>query len=106
MSLPAVHQHLAVLEDAGLVTCEKRGRERWCRLRPDTLAYAERWINDPGGATVRVRRGSTPRRGGSAPRSARGVTSGGGCSTDCITVDVTRLIKRCSTASEKSAQPE
>jgi DNA-binding transcriptional ArsR family regulator len=44
MSLPAVHQHLAVLEDAGLVTCEKRGRERWCRLQSATLAHAEQWI--------------------------------------------------------------
>lgn len=44
MSLPAVHQHLAVLEDAGLVTCEKRGRERWCRLESNTLAHAEQWI--------------------------------------------------------------
>jgi len=44
MSLPAVHQHLAVLEDAGLVMCEKRGRERWCRLKGETLAHAEQWI--------------------------------------------------------------
>jgi DNA-binding transcriptional ArsR family regulator len=46
MSLPAVHQHLAVLEAAGLVTCEKRGRERWCRLEPRTLRLAESWIAD------------------------------------------------------------
>jgi DNA-binding transcriptional ArsR family regulator len=44
MSLPAVHQHLAVLESAGLVACEKRGRERWCRLEPGQLDRAERWI--------------------------------------------------------------
>ena len=44
MSLAAVHQHLAVLEDAGLVTCEKRGRERWCRLHDEALAHAEQWI--------------------------------------------------------------
>ncbi len=46
MSLPAVHQHLAVLEDAGLVTCEKRGRERWCRLEPNALKAAEQWISE------------------------------------------------------------
>ena len=46
MSLPAVHQHLAVLEEAGLVTCEKRGRERWCRLEPDALDDAARWISE------------------------------------------------------------
>ena len=46
MSLPAVHQHLGVLEAAGLVTCEKRGRERWCRLESATLRLAEGWITD------------------------------------------------------------
>ena len=44
MSLPAVHQHLGALERAQLVTCEKRGRERWCRLNAATLQAAERWI--------------------------------------------------------------
>lgn len=40
-----VMQHLAVLEDAGLVIAEKRGRERWNHL--DALpihAIHERWI--------------------------------------------------------------
>ena len=44
MTLPAVHQHLGVLEQAGIVICEKRGRERWCRLQSDALAHAEKWI--------------------------------------------------------------
>ena len=44
MSLPAVHQHLGALERAGLVSCEKRGRERWCRLDRDTLQVAESWL--------------------------------------------------------------
>jgi DNA-binding transcriptional ArsR family regulator len=44
MSLPAVHRHLAVLEHAGLVRCQKRGRERWCRGDPDALADALTWI--------------------------------------------------------------
>jgi DNA-binding transcriptional ArsR family regulator len=46
MSLPAVHQHLAVLENAGLVTCEKRGRERWSRLVPAELTHAQEWLSD------------------------------------------------------------
>jgi DNA-binding transcriptional ArsR family regulator len=45
MSLPAVLQHLAVLEDSGLVRSQKRGRVRICRINPDTLAVAEHWIN-------------------------------------------------------------
>ena len=46
MSLPAVVQHLAVLEASGLVTSEKVGRVRTCQLAPDVLSNAERWIND------------------------------------------------------------
>jgi DNA-binding transcriptional ArsR family regulator len=44
MSLPAVMQHLQVLEDAGLVRSEKTGRVRTCRIEPDTLRAAEAWI--------------------------------------------------------------
>ena len=46
MSLPAVMQHLAVLEASGLVRSEKAGRVRTCRVDPDALSLAERWIND------------------------------------------------------------
>jgi len=44
MSLPAVHQHLQVLEESGLMAWEKRGRVRWCRLDRKGLAAAEDWI--------------------------------------------------------------
>lgn len=44
MSLPAVMQHLAVLEAAGLVTSEKVGRVRTCRIEPTALSQAEQWI--------------------------------------------------------------
>jgi DNA-binding transcriptional ArsR family regulator len=44
MSLPAVMQHLAVLEESGLVRSEKIGRVRSCRIEPKTLQSAERWI--------------------------------------------------------------
>lgn len=46
MSLPAVMQHLAVLEDSGLVRSEKVGRTRTCRIEPKALQLAERWITD------------------------------------------------------------
>jgi DNA-binding transcriptional ArsR family regulator len=45
MSLPAVMQHLGVLEDAGLVRSEKVGRVRTCAIEPRALSQAERWIN-------------------------------------------------------------
>lgn len=44
MSLPAVMQHLAVLESSGLVVSQKSGRVRTCRINPAALAQAERWI--------------------------------------------------------------
>ncbi|MFI0409539.1 ArsR/SmtB family transcription factor [Actinomadura sp. 3N508] len=44
MSLPAVVQHLRVLEDAGLVRSEKAGRVRTCRLEPAGLRTAEEWL--------------------------------------------------------------
>jgi len=46
MSLPAVVQHLAVLEGAGIVSSEKIGRVRTYQLAPDGLVPANRWIVD------------------------------------------------------------
>ncbi len=45
MSLPAVMQHLKVLEDAGVIVTEKIGRVRSCRIEPKTLRDAERWLS-------------------------------------------------------------
>jgi DNA-binding transcriptional ArsR family regulator len=45
MSLPAVMQHLAILESSGLVVSEKIGRVRTCRIEPQALSLAEHWIN-------------------------------------------------------------
>ncbi|MFL5493939.1 MAG: ArsR/SmtB family transcription factor [Gemmatimonadales bacterium] len=44
MSLPAVMQHLHVLEGSGLVTSEKTGRVRRCRVEPKVLEAAEGWF--------------------------------------------------------------
>ena len=44
MSLPAVMQHLSVLEESGLVRSEKIGRVRSCRIEPKALRSAEHWI--------------------------------------------------------------
>jgi DNA-binding transcriptional ArsR family regulator len=45
MSLPAVVQHLQVLERSGLVGSEKQGRVRTYRLDPDRLGALQDWIN-------------------------------------------------------------
>jgi DNA-binding transcriptional ArsR family regulator len=44
MSLPAVFQHLKILESSGLVRSEKTGRVRTCRIEPAALTRAEGWI--------------------------------------------------------------
>jgi DNA-binding transcriptional ArsR family regulator len=44
MSLAGVLQHLAVLEASGMVSSEKVGRIRTCRLEPAVLRRAEGWF--------------------------------------------------------------
>lgn len=44
MSMPAVVQHLQVLEGSGLIRSEKIGRVRTCRIEAATLRGVERWI--------------------------------------------------------------
>jgi DNA-binding transcriptional ArsR family regulator len=45
MSLPAIVQHLAMLEDSGLVRSEKVGRVRTFSMVPAALSLAEKWFN-------------------------------------------------------------
>jgi DNA-binding transcriptional ArsR family regulator len=45
ISLPAISRHLKVLEDAALISNERRGKHRRCRLRPEALAGAAEWID-------------------------------------------------------------
>jgi DNA-binding transcriptional ArsR family regulator len=44
MSLPAVQQHLNVLEKSGIVSTRKIGRVRSCSLEPEVLNQAQQWI--------------------------------------------------------------
>jgi DNA-binding transcriptional ArsR family regulator len=44
ISLPAVLQHLAVLEVDGLVSSQKVGRVRTCRIEPAALRAAGDWV--------------------------------------------------------------
>jgi DNA-binding transcriptional ArsR family regulator len=46
MSLPAVVQHLQVLEASGLVQSQKVGRVRTCQIVPAALNAAEQWLNE------------------------------------------------------------
>jgi DNA-binding transcriptional ArsR family regulator len=44
MSLPGVAKHVRILEQARLVTTEKKGRTRECRLGPERLDDITAWI--------------------------------------------------------------
>ena len=46
ISMPAVVQHLHVLEASGVVRSHKVGRVRTCELEPLALGKAERWISE------------------------------------------------------------
>jgi DNA-binding transcriptional ArsR family regulator len=46
ISLPAVVQHLHVLEASGVVRSHKVGRVRTCEIEPLALSAAERWISE------------------------------------------------------------
>jgi DNA-binding transcriptional ArsR family regulator len=48
MSLAAISKHLVVLTAAGLITQEKRGRVKWCKLEPDALRAASVWMQGFG----------------------------------------------------------
>ncbi|MEM1373157.1 MAG: metalloregulator ArsR/SmtB family transcription factor [Pseudomonadota bacterium] len=48
MSLAAVSKHLTVLTLAGLISQEKRGRVKWCKLEPDALRDASIWMQSFG----------------------------------------------------------
>lgn len=44
MTFAGVSRHVGVLESAGLVTREVRGREHWLSLRPEGLTVAAQWM--------------------------------------------------------------
>ena len=48
MSLAAISKHLAILTRAGLISQDKRGRVKWCRLEPDAMRAASVWMQGFG----------------------------------------------------------
>jgi len=48
MSLAGISKHLAILAAAGLITQEKRGRVKWCKLEPDALRATSVWMQGFG----------------------------------------------------------
>ena len=48
ISLAAISKHLVILAEAGLISQEKRGRVKWCKLEPDALREASVWMQGFG----------------------------------------------------------
>ena len=48
MSLAAISKHLGILSKAGLISQEKRGRVKWCKLEPDAMRDAAIWMQSFG----------------------------------------------------------
>jgi DNA-binding transcriptional ArsR family regulator len=46
MSFAGVSRHVGVLEAAGLVRREVRGREHWLSVQPEALRAAQTWIGE------------------------------------------------------------
>ncbi len=47
-SLASISKHLVILGRAGLISQEKRGRVKWCKLEPDALRSASVWMQGFG----------------------------------------------------------
>ncbi|MBX4188503.1 winged helix-turn-helix domain-containing protein, partial [Candidatus Saccharibacteria bacterium] len=45
LTLPAIHKHLKILENAGLIIRRKAGRTNFITLNPGTLGLAQVWIS-------------------------------------------------------------
>jgi DNA-binding transcriptional ArsR family regulator len=48
ISLTAISKHLNILGRAGLISQERRGRVKWCKLEPDALKSASVWMQGFG----------------------------------------------------------
>lgn len=45
MSRPAVSKHIKILCDAGFISIEDIGRERYCTLKKEGFSELQKWIN-------------------------------------------------------------
>ena len=45
ISRPAISKHIKVLHQAGFITFEEKGRERYCILRQEGFDELKEWIN-------------------------------------------------------------
>lgn len=41
---PAISNHIKILNECGIISIEQIGRERYCKIQPDTLKEVSNWI--------------------------------------------------------------
>jgi len=44
MSRSAISQHIKVLDESGLVVMRKKGRQRFCHIRPQKMKEIDKWL--------------------------------------------------------------
>jgi len=44
MSRPAISQHIKVLDESGLIVMRKKGRQRFCYIRPQKIKEVDKWL--------------------------------------------------------------
>ena len=45
ISRPAISRHLKILNECGIISINKKGRERLCKVEPKMLVPAFKWID-------------------------------------------------------------
>ncbi len=54
ISLPAISKHLRVLEEAGLIFRQKKGRTHYCRLATAPLGEIDTWLTRFRGSRSKI----------------------------------------------------
>lgn len=44
MTRPAISQHIKILDESGLVVMRKKGRQRFCYIRPQKMKEIDQWL--------------------------------------------------------------
>jgi DNA-binding transcriptional ArsR family regulator len=44
ISRPSISQHIKILNECGIITIEKSGRERYCKIQPTNLKVIADWV--------------------------------------------------------------
>lgn len=44
ISRPAISQHIKVLDESGLIVIHRKGRQRFCHIRPHKIKEVDEWL--------------------------------------------------------------